>query len=322
MLVEIFCGVVFYTIFRRYFFGDADVPDVDARTSDLSFVVADRLEKIYGGKAYVGLRIPDSETSARQHIDVVLATKREVMVVAVRNFTGLVVSEGGNWACIRDKKHKPEIFPDPVSEVARQTEILESYLELRGISLPKGCLMGKVILPNPDCRPAYSISVQPEVISFDKWVELKSEMKPQFFSWIKEVFHGSKGEAHNDWHQKLHFTLNTTPMWDRLEFKGAKNILGEFIEFKGNTEDLQALRHVNRSKVGQFIVQKPSLFGLGRSRLSILYSPRDLRGNAAAAYEWKDVDVKPSTEVLFQPLDSKKPLKFKLSSVASVSLST
>lgn len=321
MWVEILCGLVVYQIFRRYFSGDVDVPDVDAHTSDLSFAVADRLEKIFGGKAYVGLRIPDSETSTRQHVDVVLVTKREVMVVAVRNFSGHVASEGGNWACTSDKKHKPEVFPDPVLEVARQVEIIESYLELRGISLPKGCLMGKVILPNPNCRPAYSISFQPEVISFDKWVELKSELKPQISSWFKEVFHGSKGEAHNDWHQKLHFTLNTTPMWDRLEFKGAKSILGEFIEFKGNAEDLQALRHVNRSKVGQFIVQKPSLFGLGRSRLSIMYSPRDLRDNAAEAYEWKDVDVKPSTEVLFQSLDSKKPRKFKLSSVSSVSLS-
>ncbi|XP_020588679.1 uncharacterized protein LOC110030348 isoform X2 [Phalaenopsis equestris] len=322
MWVEILCGIVVYKIFRRFLLGEVEVPDFDAGSSNLYFAVASRLEKIYGGKAYVGLRIPDPETSSRQHIDVVLVTKREVMVVAVRNFSGFVlVGDGGDWVCTKDKKHKPETFPDPVLETARQVEVLQSYLELRGVSLPKGCLSAKVILPNPECRPAYSIAFQPEVVSFDKWVGLKSDVKPGIFSWIKDVFPGSKCEAQDDCFQKLHFILNTAPKWDRLEFIGDKSLLGEFIEFIGKPEDLQALRHVNRSEVGQFIVQKPSLFGLGRSRLNIIYSPRDFRGDAASPLEWNDIAVKPYTEILFQPLNSKKPRKFKLSNIASVSLS-
>lgn len=34
-----------------------------------------RLEKLYGGKAYVGLRIPDADTGSRQNVDIVLVTK-------------------------------------------------------------------------------------------------------------------------------------------------------------------------------------------------------------------------------------------------------
>lgn len=34
-----------------------------------------RMEKLYGGKAYVGLRIPDADTGSRQNIDLVLVTK-------------------------------------------------------------------------------------------------------------------------------------------------------------------------------------------------------------------------------------------------------
>ncbi|KAG0496833.1 hypothetical protein HPP92_001524 [Vanilla planifolia] len=322
MWFEVICGLIVYKIFRRFIYGEVDVPDVDAGGSEVSFIVADRLEKIYGGKAYVGLRIPDPETSSRQHIDVVLAAKKEILVVAVRNFSGfLEVGDGGNWVCTRDKKHKPENYPDPVLEVTKQVEILESYLELRGVSLPKGSLIGKVILPNPNCRPAYSIAFQNEVIPFAMWAELKSESKPGISSWIKGAFHGSKSETQDVWHQKLHFSLSTAPMWDRLEFKGDRKILGEFIDFKGNSDDLQALRQVNRSEVSQFLVQKPSLFDLGRSRLNILYYPRDYRRNAASVSELKEIAVKPSTEVLFQPLNSKKPRKFKLSSVASVSLS-
>ncbi|PKA53051.1 hypothetical protein AXF42_Ash002032 [Apostasia shenzhenica] len=322
MWLEILCGVLIYNVFRRFIFGDVDVPDVDAGSSDPSFAVADRLEKIYGGKAYVGLRIPDPETSSRRHVDVVLVTKREVMVVAVRNFSGFVdVGEGGNWVCTVDNKHKPEFHPDPVLELTRQIEIVESYMQLRGLSLPKGNITAKVILPNPTCRPAYPITFHPEVISYDKWAELKSEKKTGVSSWIKDAFHGSKSGAQDEVFQKLHFILSTAPMWDRLEFKGDRHILGEFIEFKGNSDDLQALRLVNRSKVSRFTVQKASMLGLGRSRLQVLLSPRDYRADAASAFEWEELSVKPSTEVLFQPLNSNKACKFKLSNIISVSLS-
>lgn len=63
-------------------------------------------------------------------------------------------------------------------------------------------------------RPAYSIAVQPEVISFDKWSELKPESKGGVSSWIKDAFHESKTEMQDD-HQKLNFILGTSPMWDR-----------------------------------------------------------------------------------------------------------
>ena len=47
----------------------------------------------------------------------------------------------------------------------------------------------------------------------------------------------------------------------RLEHKGDKNVLGEFIEFKGRHEDIQLLKKLKRSKVGRFIIQKSTLFG-------------------------------------------------------------
>ena len=49
----------------------------------------------------------------------------------------------------------------------------------------------------------------------------------------------------------------------RLELKGNKYILGEFLEFKGKQEDVEALRNVRRSKVARLIIQKTSMFGLG-----------------------------------------------------------
>ncbi|PSS04558.1 Ribosomal protein [Actinidia chinensis var. chinensis] len=122
-------------------------------------------------------------------------------------------------------------------------------------------------------------------------------------------------------HQKLNFILTTAPTWDKLELKGNKYLLGEFLEFKGKHDDTQSLRNIRRSKVSRLIIQKTSMFGLAHSKLQVLYSPRDYRNEGASASEWKEVTVRSSTEVLLQPQNSTKIRKFKLSSIVSMSLS-
>ncbi|KAM0935459.1 hypothetical protein DsansV1_C29g0212031 [Dioscorea sansibarensis] len=321
MWFEIVCGLVIYKLFTRFIYGHDPIPDLPS-DSDLSFSVASRLESIYGGKSYVGLRIPDPETSTRQHIDIVLITKKEVMVVAVKNIRGFVeVGKDGDWVCVGDKKHKPDSFSDPVLEVRRQAEVLELYLEQRGLPLPKGGVICKVLLPNPECRLAYKIASQPEIISFDDWSDLKPEPKSKISSWIKDAFHGGKSDPQDGFYEKLHFILSTAPMWDRLELKGDRFILGEFMEFKGTQGDMQALINVKRSKVSKFIIQSSTMLGLGRSRAQVLYAPRDYRSEGMSASDWKEVAVKPSTEVLFQPMNSKKAKKLRITSIVSVCLS-
>ncbi|KAL6642624.1 hypothetical protein ACP70R_020805 [Stipagrostis hirtigluma subsp. patula] len=263
MWVEILCGLVAYKIIRRVFFADdADasyLADLDSSHSDLCFAVAARLEKLYAGRCFVGLRIPDPDAGARQHVDVVLVTKREVMVVAIKNCSGFVeVDKDGNWSCPTDKKRKQEIIPNPVLEVNRLAANLQSYLEQRGAKLPDGHITGRVVLPNPNCRPSYTITLQPEVIPYEQWKDLKADSKSGLSTWIKGAF---KGDMQDSLLQNLHFILSTSPMWDRLELKGDKNVLGEFIEFKGRHEDIQLLKNLKRSKVSRFIIQKSTLFG-------------------------------------------------------------
>jgi len=327
MWVEILCGLVAYKVIRHFFFDDGDdasyLADLDSSHSDLCFAVAARLEKLYAGRCFVGLRIPDPDAGERQHIDVVLVTKREVMVVAIKNFSGFVEADkDGNWSCPTDKKRKQEIIPNPVLEVNRLAANLQSYLEQRGAKLPDGHIIGRVVLPNPNCRPSYNITIQPEVMLYDQWKDLKADSKSGLSTWFKGAFTGSKSDMQDSVLQNLHFILSTSPMWDRLELKGDKNVLGEFIEFKGRHEDIQLLKNLKRSKVSRFIIQKSTLFGgFGRSRVQILYSPRDYRAEGASSSEWKEISVKQYTEIVFQPLHSKKVRKFKLSSVVSVTLS-
>ncbi|KAF4380305.1 uncharacterized protein LOC133037767 isoform X1 [Cannabis sativa] len=318
MWVEILCGLILYKVIKRFFYDD-DILEVESSDSNALFSVSDRLEKLYGGKAYVGLRIPDADTGTRQNIDLVLLTKGGAVVVSVKNLAGFVlINADGSWSC--ETKNKTEHLPNPVEETRKQASILEAYLEQRGISLPEGYLSCKVILPNPKCCTIQAGSFPPEVITYDQWTQQKPETKTMFSGWLKGAFGGGKKEMQESIQQNLHFTLNTAPIWDRVELKG-KYVLGEFLEFKGKQEDLHALRNIKRSKVSRLVTQKTSMLGFAHSTLQVLYSPRDYRSEGASASEWEEVCVRSSTEVVFQPQNSTKVRKFKLSSVISMTLS-
>ncbi|KAH9784104.1 NERD domain-containing protein [Citrus sinensis] len=315
MWVQILCGLVIYKICKKLFYDD-DVLDVETSDSNAIFSVAARLEKLYKGKAYVGLRIPDPDTGSRQNIDIVLITKGEAVVISVKNLSGFVtVNADGSWVCEAVGRHRSAAHPDPVADAKKQASILESYLEQREVALPEGYLSYKVIIPNPKFRVINASYFPPEVISYDQWMLMKSENKSMLSGWIKGAFRGGKKEMQESIHQQLNFILSTAPIWDRLEVKGNKHVLGEFLEFKGKQEDIQALRYIKRSKVSRLDVQKTT-----PSRLQVLYSSRDYRSEGASS-EWNEVTVRSSTEVLFQPVNSTKVRKFKLSSVTSMSLS-
>ncbi|KAH1039605.1 hypothetical protein J1N35_041348 [Gossypium stocksii] len=62
---------------------------------------------------------------------------------------------------------------------------------------------------------------------------MRTKTKGMIFEWVKGAFRGGKKEMQDSFHQQLNFTLSTAPMWDRLELKGSKYVLGKFLEFKG-----------------------------------------------------------------------------------------
>ncbi|XP_019243038.1 PREDICTED: uncharacterized protein LOC109223258 [Nicotiana attenuata] len=321
MWVQLICGLVVYRVVKRFFYDD-DLLDTETSDFNALFSVAQRLEKIYGGKVYVGLQIPDADSGSRQSIDIVLVTQREAVVICVKNVSGFVaVDKDGRWVCAGGHKHKTQHISDPVAEAARLVPILESYLEQRGVALPEGYLSSKVICSDPNFSAINSASFPPEVITYDQWMQLKPEYKNMLSGWIKGAFHSGKKEMQESINEKLNFVLNTAPTSDRLELKGNKCLLGEFLEFKGNREDVLEMRSIRRSKVSRLEIQKTSMFGLAHSKLKVLYCPRVYRGEGVSASEWKEVTVRSSTEVKFQTQGSTEPPKYKLSSVISMSLS-
>ncbi|KMT16676.1 hypothetical protein BVRB_3g049620 [Beta vulgaris subsp. vulgaris] len=321
MWIELLCGLVLYKVLRLFFSND-DVLDIETSDFNAIFTVAARLEKLYGGKAYVGLRIPDADSGSRQNIDLVLVSKGEAVVICVKNLAGFVsANSDGSWLCISDHKHKEEHHPDPVAEAKRQASVLEAYLEQRGVSLPEGYLSSKVIVCNPKFRTLNPDHFPPEVIQYENWVNLKPESKSVLSGWIKGAFRAAKKDVQESTYQQLQSVLSTSPMWDRLELKGSKYVLGEFLEFKGKHDDLQELQYIKRSKVGRMIVQKTSMFGLAPTKLQVLYSFRDYRTEGSSSSEWKEVTVRSSTEAVFHPQNAKKVRKFKLSAITSLTLS-
>ncbi|MBA0710139.1 hypothetical protein Golax_025133 [Gossypium laxum] len=357
MWLEIICGIIIYQLFRRFFYGGNDVLDVETSDFNAIFSVANRLEKLCGGKVYVGLNIPDADTGSRKSIDIVLVTKGEAAVISVKNVSGFVsINDDGSWTSEGGRSHRKERIPDPVSHHARMAassatqsilllnvyhkkgvcfrksfarsvaeakntaSVLESYLEQRGVTLPEGYFSYKVIIPNPNFREICR-NFPPEVITYDQWVQLEPEPKGMIFGWVKGAFRGGKKEMQDSFRQQLNFILSTAPMWDRLELKGSKHVLGEFLEFKGKQEDTLALRNIKRSKVGHMAVQKTSMLGLAHSKLQVVYYPRDYRSEGVSASEWREVEVRSSTEVIFHPQNSTKVRKYKLSSISSMSLS-
>lgn len=320
MWVELIFGLVIYRLVRRFFYDDEERVDFGSTGSNALFAVAERLQALYGGKAYVGLRIPDPDTASRQNIDLVLVTKGEAVVVSVINASGIVSIDGdGTWVCTGGSKHKTERLQDPMVEAKRQVAVLESYLEQRGVALPDGYLSCKIVCPNPNFRSIHPDYFPPEVVTYEQWTQLKPERK-SISGWIKGALRGDKKEMQESV-QNLGFILSTAPMWDRLELKNNKHLLGDFLEFKGKQDDILSLRNIKRSKVSRMIIQNTSMFGLAPSKLQVLYAPRDYRSEGASGLEWNEVTVRSSTEVLFQLQDPAKVQKIKLSSIINLSLS-
>ncbi|KAL8538397.1 hypothetical protein ACS0TY_000407 [Phlomoides rotata] len=318
MWTELICGLFIYRIVKRLFYAD-EALDLDFSRFDALFAVAKRLQKLYqGSKVYVGIQIPDFDSATRKNIDLVLVTNQEAMVISVKNLSGIVsIDRDNNWVCADRKSHKTERLPNPVDETRELVSILEQYLDQRGVALPEGYLSCKVICPNPKFGFIDSDLSPPEVIT--QLTQLKPEQRNLYSEWIKGALRGGKEKMQESFSEKLNFVLSTAPISDRLELEGNKCILGKFLEFKGAQDNIQLLRKIKRSKVSRLTIQKTSMFGF---EVRVLSTPRDYRGAGSSSSSQRDeVIVKSYTDVVFQPQNSKKPHKYKLSSVMSISLS-
>ncbi|KAL4572342.1 hypothetical protein LXL04_019115 [Taraxacum kok-saghyz] len=131
--------------------------------------------------------------------------------------------------------------------------------------------------------------------------------KKNISGWIKDYLPLSsdkkegKKESQESFQQNLDFILSSAPMWDRLELKNNKHLLGEFMKFKGKQDDIVLLRDIKRSKHIQ--------------SFKFYMHRRDYRSEGTSSLDLNEVTVRSSTEVLFQLHDTNKIQKIKLSSI-------
>ncbi|VFQ69597.1 unnamed protein product [Cuscuta campestris] len=78
MWVEVICSFAIFRLLKRFFREENDVREDETSYANALFSVTRQLEKIYGGKAFVGLLIPDVDSGSRRSIDIVLLTRRYI----------------------------------------------------------------------------------------------------------------------------------------------------------------------------------------------------------------------------------------------------
>jgi hypothetical protein len=65
-------------------------------------------------------------------------------------------------------------------------------------------------------RPLLSVSLQPEVLFYDRWMQLNEEAHGGFRSWAKRMFSGMELDTSDKIDKKIRFILDTSPTWDRF----------------------------------------------------------------------------------------------------------
>ncbi|KAG0562417.1 hypothetical protein KC19_9G144300 [Ceratodon purpureus] len=335
-------------LFRRFrslvhdFVGVAFIPELEndedsesnraGRLAELR--VAKLFEGIPGVEVYQSLRIPDPEHRGRREIDIVLLTKRDLFVLEVKNWSGSInLNADGSWIHTRSDG-STVVHSNLLEDLNYRADLLESYIERRGTTLPAGFIQQKVFLVSRDCRPEQAITMQREVITNDQWEHFfNNNLVRKDSGWLKNALSNERSEKSlSEYERKqLHYILSTAPTWDRLELEGGTILVGEFQGFKGRPRDTQTLSFANRSAVSQMVMTHRqgwinNIFG--SPNVLILVTTRDYRDgnvNLTSTKQRQESNmqtrVRSETEVVFQIVGTSRPQHFRLSEVLFLSLS-
>eukprot|EP00252_Welwitschia_mirabilis_P018760 TRINITY_DN4189_c0_g1_i1.p1 TRINITY_DN4189_c0_g1~~TRINITY_DN4189_c0_g1_i1.p1 ORF type:complete len:325 (-),score=48.29 TRINITY_DN4189_c0_g1_i1:421-1395(-) len=323
MWFAVVVGFTIYKVLKGVFFDPSKEEIEGEQESRLKISIAKKLEQLYGGEVFLGLRIPDASTGTRLAIDMVLLTKREASVILVKDFKGILdVGTSGCWS-LTNFKGQSESIPNLLEVAKHQASILEDYLERRGVQLHSGFMSYKVIFTNPKCRLLPSIASQPEVLPYEKWSHLGEETKSYVWRWAKNVFSGMEHDTSRKLNKQLKFILSTSPSWDRIQLKGNKEFFVVFVGFRGKKEDMDNLNVIKRSKVAKIFNCRSSVFDLlvPVSKVHLFYVLRDHRQDNTYPAEMQELCVRADTELLLQSTDSKKIHHLPIHKLVSISLS-
>lgn len=312
---------------REFENGEDSESNRASRLAELN--VAKLFEGLPGVEVYQSLRIPDPGNRGRREIDLVLLTKRDLFVLEVKNWSGpLHLHHDGSWVQIRSDG-SAVVHSNLLEDLRDRADLLESYIERRGVTLPAGLLQQKLFLMNRGCRPEQAITMQPEVLSADQWEHFYRGLYKKDSKWRKTPLRSEKAERtlSEPERKQLHYILSTAPTWDRLELEGGKIVVGEFQGFKGRSSDVEVLSFAKRSNVSHMVMthQQSWLDNLfGSPKILILVTPRDYRDGNSSKKKFQDPalqsKVRSDTEIVFQIAGTSRLQQFFLGEVLSLSL--
>ncbi len=94
------------------------------------------------------LRLPFG--SAHFQIDILILTTAFFLILEVKNMSGTLIFDQEFYQLIRIYKDKEEVFPDPISQVYRQTHLLKEWLKQQ--KFPNIPIESLVVISNPHTR--------------------------------------------------------------------------------------------------------------------------------------------------------------------------
>ncbi|XP_044477847.1 uncharacterized protein LOC123205097 [Mangifera indica] len=217
--VQILCGLVIDKLFKRTFYS-GNVLDIETSDSNAIFSVANSFVEVRhtsGSEFWIRIRdLYQSMEMAAGFVKASMGTGHSIILTL--------------WRKIKNK-----------------LQFLNHILNKGELPCQKDISCTNSI---------YSSNFPPEVNTFEQWTLLKPEQKNMLSGWLKGAFSGGEKEMQESINQQLNFILSTAPIWDRLEVKGNKYVLGEFLEFKEKQEDTQVLSFIRKSKVSCLVIQK------------------------------------------------------------------
>ncbi|KAH6558011.1 hypothetical protein KP509_1Z082100 [Ceratopteris richardii] len=211
-------------------------------------------------------------------------------------------------------------------ELRDRAAVLTEYIARRGIALPNDFLKLRVVFVNEMSRPEQDILLLPEVVSYDRWEDIRSKASSSSIFGMNSHLNSSLNSDVALCNQ-LHYILNTAPTWDRLKLRGGGLLFGKFVRFKGASQSLEALNVAKRSKISHYeAIHKWSFLALlgihPVTEVKMICHLRDSRQGISAQPDKFEVCVQGDFEVVFQPLEAAKPRTIELREISSLSLYT
>ncbi|BBP46085.1 hypothetical protein THMIRHAS_14580 [Thiosulfatimonas sediminis] len=133
-----------------------------------------------GAYCFVGKRVPNNEKACRSEIDLIVLTKKQLHVIEVKNWSGLLSSHNGDW--IQHKSDGQQLrFDNLTAHNSSKLRALVDYLHSYGAAIEPRFISQKVVFINPRLQIAPQIAQDPNVIPrsrLDKY--LKSQKGASF----------------------------------------------------------------------------------------------------------------------------------------------